>query len=190
MIFGFEDLKPRDRWIDWLDERMGRDPRFPSLEIEADVASVMAVALMWRRPERNAMRLWIDRALSSSRATRNSTIRILTLRRALHCYTWIGDKKACLTLLDELARMTASAPAHPVHLIADRLIRANYYVWVGDDSEQAMKLVEEGLALAEKTGIHIVDPFLAMQGATSACRKGDDGELRIRSKGGSYGQPI
>jgi len=76
MIFGFEDLKPLDRWIDWLDERMDRDPRFPSLEIEADVASVMAVALMWKRPERNALRLWIDRALSSSRATRNSTIRI------------------------------------------------------------------------------------------------------------------
>jgi len=40
--------------------------------------------------------------------------------------------------------MTASAPAHPVHLIADRLIKANYYAWVGDDSEQAMKLAEEG----------------------------------------------
>jgi LuxR family transcriptional regulator, maltose regulon positive regulatory protein len=177
MIFGFEDLKPLDRWIDWLDERMARTPSFPSLEIEADVASVMVVALLWRRPDRIAIRFWIDRALLSSRAIRNNTIRVLTLRRALHYYTWIGDKKACLTLLDELARMTASVPAHPVHLIADRLIKANYYASVGDDSEQAMKLVEEGLALAEKTGIHIVDPYLAMQGATSAWRTGNDGEL-------------
>jgi LuxR family transcriptional regulator, maltose regulon positive regulatory protein len=177
MIFGFEDLKPLDRWIDWLNKRMGRNPSFPSLEIEADVASVMVMALLWRRPDRITMRQWIDRALLSSRASRDSTVRILALRRALLYHTWIGDKKACLTLLDELARMTASAPAHPVHLISDRLVRANYYAWVGDDNEQATKLVEEGLALAEKTGIHIVDPFLAMQGATSACRKGDDGEL-------------
>ena len=48
-------------------------------------------------------------------------------------------KKACLTLLDELARMTASDSEHPVHRIADRLIKANYYAWVGDDSAQAMK---------------------------------------------------
>jgi LuxR family maltose regulon positive regulatory protein len=156
---------------------MGRDPSFPSLEIEADVASIMVVALLWRRPERMAMQQWIDRALLSSRATRDSTVRILTLRRALLYHTWVGDKNACLTLLDELARMTASAPAHPVHLIVDRLIKANYYAWVGDDSEQTMQLVQEGLALAEKTGIHIVDPYLAMQGATSACRNGDDSEL-------------
>jgi hypothetical protein len=132
--------------------------------------------LLWRRPDRRDMRKWIDRALLSSLATRKSMVRILALRRALLYHTWVGDKHACLTLLDELARMTALAPTHPVHLIADRLIKANYYTWVGDDNEQVMKLVEEGLSLAEKTGIHIVDSFLATQGAEAAWRTGDDEE--------------
>jgi LuxR family transcriptional regulator, maltose regulon positive regulatory protein len=177
-VYGFEDLKPIDRGIDWLDERMGRAPSFPSPKIEAEVASIMALGLMWRRPDRIAMGQWMDRALLSSRATRNSTIRSSTLRHALLYNTWIGDKKACLTLLDELMRMSAVTPAHPMHRIAETMIKANYYAWLGDDSEQAMKLVEEGLALAEKTGIHIVDPYLAIQGARSALSKGDDGKAQ------------
>jgi LuxR family transcriptional regulator, maltose regulon positive regulatory protein len=176
-VFGFEDLKPVEQGIDWLDERMGRDPSFPSLEIEADVASIMALGLMWRRPDRIAMAQWMDRALLSSRATRNSTIRRKILGRALLYNTWIGDKNTCLTLLDELMRMSGSTPAHPMHRIAEKMIRANYYAWVGDDSEQAMKLVEEGLALAEKTGIHLVDPYLAIQGARSASNKGDEDKI-------------
>jgi LuxR family transcriptional regulator, maltose regulon positive regulatory protein len=147
------------------------------LEIEADVASVMVMALLWRRPDRIAMGQWMDRALLSSRAIRNSTARILTLRRALLYYTWVGDKKSCLPILDEWARMVASAPVNPFHLIAHRLFEANYYAWIGDDSEQATKLVEEGLAVARKTGIHYGDPFLAIQGANAALNKGDDDEL-------------
>jgi LuxR family transcriptional regulator, maltose regulon positive regulatory protein len=194
LIFSFEDLKPLDRWIDWLNGRAMTDFSFPSPEIESDVASDMVMALMWRRPDRLAMGQWMDKALSSSQICHEPGVRLLVLRRALNYYTWIGDKKVCLTILDELARMTESHQAHPVHMIFDKVIKANYYAWVGDESDLAIKLVEEGFALAEETGIHIADPFLAIQGASAALNKGDDGELlkyirrleAVLHQGGSY----
>ena len=194
LIFGFEDLKPLDRWIDWLEERAGQTLLFPSPEIESDVSSVMVMALMWRRPDPAAIDRWINRALSSLQACRDPGVRLLVLRRALNYYTWVGDKKECLTILDELARVPESYQAHPVHLIGDKVIKANYYAWVGDESDEAIRLVEEGFALAEETGIHIADPFLAIQGASASLNKGDDGELlkyigrleAVLCQGGSY----
>ena len=176
LIFAFENLKHLDRWIDWLDERVCRDASFPSPEIETDVASDMVMALMWRRPIRVTMQQWINRALSASRICRDPRVRLLALRRALNYFTWVGDRNACLALLDELARMAESLQAYPVHLIFDKVIKANYYAWIGDDSELAIKLVEEGFALAEDTGIHVADPFLAIQGASAALNKGDERE--------------
>ena len=176
-IYDFDHFKPLDRWIDWLDERITRNTLFPTPEIESAVASSMVGALVWRRPDHAAMRQWITRALSSSLESRNSSVRLLALRRALLQYVWVGDQGACHAVLDEMARIVKSQSAPPVNLIAARMITAHYYAWLGDESERALQLVEEGLAMADETGIHVVDSFLAVQGAFAALNKGDEGEV-------------
>jgi DNA-binding SARP family transcriptional activator len=57
------------------------------------------------------------------------------------------------------------------------MIKAHYYAWLGDDSDRALQLVEEGFAIAEETGVHVVDSFLAIQGAFSTLNMGDEGEV-------------
>jgi DNA-binding SARP family transcriptional activator len=94
----------------------------------------------------------------------------------LNYFTWVGDQGACITILDEITRIKESYSEPPVHLISDKVIKANYYAWLGDESELALKLVEEGLSMADKTGIHVLDSFLAVQGGLAALNKGDDGE--------------
>ena len=176
-IYDFDDFKPLDRWIDWLDERVSRDERFPTPEIEAVVASSMVGVLVWRRPGHPAMRQWIERALSSSQESRDSAVRLLALRRALLYYIWFGDKGGSLTVLGEIGRIVESHSGPSYGLIAAKMIKAHYYAWLGDDCDRALQLVEEGFALAEETGVHVVDSFLAVQGAWGAVNKGDDGEM-------------
>lgn len=182
-IYDFDDFKPLDRWIDWLDERVSRDERFPTPEIEAEVASSMVGVLLWRRPGHHAIRQWIERALSSSQKSRDSAVRLLALRRALLYYIWTGDQRGSLTVLGEIGRIVESHSGPPYGLIAAKMIKAHYYAWLGNDCDRALQLVEEGFSLAEETGIHVVDSFLAVQGAWGAVNKGDDGEvLRYASK--------
>ncbi|MEZ4601238.1 MAG: hypothetical protein R2940_15720 [Syntrophotaleaceae bacterium] len=175
--YDFDNFKPLDRWIDWMNERIGRDESFPSPEIESAVASSMIGALIWRRPVYSEIRQWIARALSSSRASGNSGVRLLALRRALLHYVYVGDRPACLAVLNETGRIIKSRSAPLIDLIAARMIKAHYHSWIGDDAERALELVEEGFAMAEKNGIHVVDSFLAVQGAFAALNKGDDTAL-------------
>lgn len=182
-IYDFDDFKPLDRWIDWLDEWISREMPFPTSEIEAAVASAMVGVLVWRRPGHSAIQQWINKALSSSQESRNSTVRLLACRRALHYYVWVGDKGACLPLMDEIGRIVESHQAPLVGIITAKMLKAFYYQWLGDDSKLALQLVEEGLSMADKSGIHFVDSFLAIQGAFAALNKGDDEEVvRYASK--------
>jgi DNA-binding SARP family transcriptional activator len=176
-IYDFDDFKPLDRWIDWLDERIGRDASFPTPEIEAAAASSMVGALVWRRPEHPRIRQWIERALSSSQKSSDRAIRLLALRRALLYYIWTGDKGASLALLEEIGRIVESHSAPPAGLIAAKMLKAHYFGWLGDESDRALQLVEEGLSMADESGIHIVNSFLAIQGAFAALNKGDEEEV-------------
>jgi LuxR family transcriptional regulator, maltose regulon positive regulatory protein len=176
-IYDFDYFKPLDRWIDWLDERIARDRPFPTPAIEAAVASSMVGVLVWRRPGHPAMRQWIERALSSSQESRDSALRLLALRRALLYYIWVGDQGGSLTILGEIGKIVESHSAPPYGLIAAKMLKAHYYGWLGDDCDRALQLVEEGFALAEETGVHVVDSFLAVQGAWGAVNKGDEGEV-------------
>lgn len=172
-IYDFDYFKPLDRWIDWLDERVCRDGSFPTPEIESAVSSSMVGALVWRRPGHPRIRQWIERALSSSQKSSDSAIRLLALRRALLHYIWTGDKGSCLDLLVEINRIVESHSAPPAGLIAAKMLKAHYYAWLGDESDRALQFIEEGFSLANITGVHVVDSFLAIQGAFAAINKGD-----------------
>jgi len=176
-VYDFDDFKPLDRWIDWLDERISRDTSFPTPGIESAVASSMVGVLVWRRPGHAAIQQWINRALSSSQESGDNGARLMALRRALLYYVWIGDRGASLSVLDEIGRLVESRLAPPVGLVAAKMIKAHYYAWLGDESERALQLVEEGLSMADETGIHIVDSFLTIQGAFAALNKGDEGDV-------------
>lgn len=172
-IFAFEDLKPLDRWIDWLVDRINRNLPFPTPEIEAYVSSSMLEALLWRRPRQIAAGRWAERALSIPRESCHRTARLEALMRSLTYFNWIGDQGACRSILDEIERIMASRQTSPEGLIAEKMLKAHYYAWLGDDSDRAFQLVEEGLSMAQDTGIHALDAFLANMGAQAGWNAGD-----------------
>jgi LuxR family transcriptional regulator, maltose regulon positive regulatory protein len=172
-IFAFEDLKPLDRWIDWLADRINRNLPFPAPEIEAYVSCSMLEALLWRRPHQIAKGRWAERALSIPRERCHSTARLEALIRSITYYNWIGDQGACRGILDEIDRIMASRQASPYELITVKMIKAHYYAWLGDESDRAFELVEEGLSMAQDTGIHALDAFLANMGAQAGWNAGD-----------------
>jgi DNA-binding SARP family transcriptional activator len=167
-IFAFEDLKPLDRWIDWLSDRIQRNLPFPTPEVEADVSSTMLSALLWRRPHQIAGGRWMERALAIPRSSCLSTARLMALIRSLNYFNWMGDQGACRGILNEIERIAASRQTSAEELITVKMMTAHYHAWLGDDSDRAFELVEEGLSMAEDTGIHALDAFLASMGAEAA----------------------
>lgn len=167
-----DDFKLLDRWIDWLYERLGRQPSFPSPEVEAQVVSSMADALIWRRTGHPDTRNWVEHSLSLSKKIPALGLRLKILYSAIVYYTWKGDTGMCRVLADEVERAIGSGSAMPIYKIGAIASQAFFYSSFGEP-ETAIGLVAEGLELAARTGIHTLDIWLNYYGLVSALTKRD-----------------
>ncbi|NVN90189.1 MAG: hypothetical protein HXX11_06255 [Desulfuromonadales bacterium] len=170
----FDDFTQLDPWIDWLEQRMQRETLFPSARIESAVSSSMAGALLWRRSHHTGIWNWVDRALSLSKESEDTGLRLQAFRRALNCYAWYGNHAPAGPVLAELEKMGGTRSAHPVVLITVKMICAHYSGWSCDSYIKTLRLVSDGLALSRETGAHTVDFLLLVHGVYGALVKGDE----------------
>ena len=113
-LYEFDDFRPLDRWIAWLDERTGKGGPFPSPEIALTVAAGMTSALTWRIPTHPDMQRWADTALSLSKSSRNIEARTRAYTNSAVYQIWMGAFDECRLLISEMKRMIASQPVSPL----------------------------------------------------------------------------
>jgi len=169
----FDDFSLLDPWIDWLEQRMAREQSFSSARIESAVSSSMAGALLWRRTHHDGIGGWVDRALFSAKASGEPGLLLQAFRRALNYYAWSGNHAPTELVLKELDKMAGTRSAPPVILITAKMIRAHYIGWSCESYIKTLRLVSDGLALANETGVHTVDFLLLVHGVYGALFKGD-----------------
>ncbi|RJQ79667.1 MAG: hypothetical protein C4519_10870, partial [Desulfobacteraceae bacterium] len=167
-LFEFDDFRPLDRWIDWLDERLRKGASFPSPEIEASVAAGMTGALTWRMPAHPAMRKWVERALSLSLKSANSEAGMRSCTNAVAYYIWMGMFHECSILIGEMSKKVSAEAVSPLRRISIKVPEAMFYNTAAEFREQAVRSVQEGLEIARETGVHLVDPLLYIQGVVSS----------------------
>jgi hypothetical protein len=75
-MFDWNDFRPLDQLVEWLDQYTSANPDFPSAEIETMVACSMIGALLFRMPERQDRAAWVARALKGSRMMKSPELRM------------------------------------------------------------------------------------------------------------------
>ena len=161
-----------DYWISRLEEHMHSFRGFPSEEIEAHVASCMFIALILRQPQHPEIESWAERALSLSSKSGDVSIKTQTLLYSIWHRIFTGDFAKALLVIDSLREITQSGNSTPLAQLTLKYIEALYY-WITAKHEQCRKAVSDGLELARKTGVHIMDYFLLGYGAANALSIGD-----------------
>lgn len=172
-LYDFDDLKPLDRWIAWLDERTGKGTPFPSPEIELSVAAGMTAALTWRIPAHPDIQKWADRALSLSKNSPNIEASTRAYTNSAVYHIWMGAFDEGGMLINEMKKMIASQPVSPLRSIVLKHLEALFYNTSAEFQRQALRTVTEGLEEARKTGVHVLDSFLYTQGVSSSLNEGD-----------------
>ncbi len=168
------DAKPLDRWIDWLDDRIRRNPTFPSPGTGKTVAVSMACALAWRRPTHPETGDWMARAAgwlqngSSDRRSSSGTDASMFRSR-------INSLGSLELFYDESKKTAGFHPSSPFTLITTTMIEACFHSLSTDGYEQIIRAINEGLTLADNTGLHAIDPWLVAQGAYCTLNAGDAG---------------
>ena len=170
---GSEGLKPLDQWFTVLDDLLkNRRKRFPSEIIESQVTCSMMRALALRRPAHVNIEKWADRALviarkqkrtSLSRSRSWSTSRLIATA-ALNC----RKSKSFYTLKG----LMKSQNLPPLTRLVVHWVKAAYCNMASMYPE-CLKVVSDGLTLANAAGIHIMDYMLMGQGVMSLLKTKD-----------------
>jgi DNA-binding SARP family transcriptional activator len=173
ILFEWNDFRPLDRWIDWLDRRVAEGAAFPSAEVEAPVSASMSGALLRRRPHHPDIRAWVDRALSASRSAGDGNLTFRSLVRAANHHHWTGDRAAVSLALEEIRLLSRSPEASPGYAILGMSLEASTLLWAEADTAGALRIVSEGLDATRRLGLSQWDHLFFAAGAYAALLAGD-----------------
>lgn len=88
-------------------------------------------------------------------------------------YLWMSENSEGALIIDQIRKIAATGPTSPIMLISAKPAEALFLSSDIAQAEKALQLVEEGLALAEMTGVHIMDVTLLGHGVQSAINAGN-----------------
>lgn len=173
ILFGWDDFKLLDPWIEWLDQLMCPNDSFPSPEIGSHVASSMAGALIWRSPYRPDIVQWLGRAMSLSRESGDVYLQLQMLSNAAAYFVTICDFSRLSIVAQQTKEITRSFVTSPVPLIILKCAESVIQSALTADHEQSLAAVADGLEIARKSGVRILDHMLFAHGVYAAFALGD-----------------
>ena len=173
IVFGWDDFKLLDFWIDWLDGRMKNEQAFPSPGIEARVALSMAGALIWRRPQHPDTQKWVETALALARDAGDPGIWMQACLYASNYFIWMGDVKNIWSVRTETREIASSPHASRLTLLTWKWLEAATYIWPEGLREMSLQSLAESLAIADAEGIYVWNHMLFAYGAYGALITGD-----------------
>lgn len=162
-VFEFKNFRLIDTWIEWLDEKIGDHYVFSSPAIEACVLSSRVGALVWCRPDHPQMEASIQKTLLFYQSKKDIVISHQIFFTAIVYYTWLGKFNHVRLTLEELKKRAESRFAAPLVKINLKMMEASCAVTCAEKFENIIRNVNEGLALSNESGIHLVDFLIVAQ---------------------------
>lgn len=172
ILHEMDDLSLLDRWIGELDTLVREYPHFPSEGVEARVTFSMSLALIMREPHHPEIEEWLRRALAISQSLSDPSRRMWVALLVALSYSWTGQFAKALDLIAAVRELGKLPAVSPLALTTLKNIESMYYMLTAD-RERCLAAVEEGLRIAEETGVRIWSYQLRVNGVAGALGAGD-----------------
>ncbi len=173
ILLEWDDFTLFDRWIDWLDRRLAEGLSFPSVEIEARVATGMTAAMLFRRPKMSEVGRWAERSLALSRDLSDGDFKLQAWTFAGMYHFWAGDRVRTTLLVADGRRLAEYGRVHPARYIAWKWLEATVNLCGGADRDVARQSLAEGLKAARQSGVRVWDHLLHALTAIAFLMEGD-----------------
>lgn len=172
-IYEWSDFHTLDHWIAELDAILAQDCKFPSIEVEARVSIGMFLSLIYRQPQHPDLSMWTERVEHLVALSPDISVRFLIGVHLLLYYAWwSGEFAKGTNLINMLAPIARTSELSPLARIAWHATQAAYY-WMTAENAASLQAVEEGLKIAEATGVHVWDFMLVAQGGWARITSND-----------------
>jgi len=172
LLAGLDDRAALDRYLAIFAEILPDPQQLPAGEAADRVTAGMYVALVVRDPLHADFPVWEERGLLLATTTRDMGVKTAILVHAAIYRIYTGNCDEAEGLLDILRQAVCGAPSDHVSrikIIAAEIFLAN----ARGQFIQALKLLNDGLALADLSGMHAMDSMLLCNGIRAALYKGD-----------------
>ncbi|MBL8541329.1 MAG: hypothetical protein JNK68_13285 [Betaproteobacteria bacterium] len=160
-----------DRWITELEELRRRHPDYPSTDIEVRVLNG-GVAIMVRRLDHPILRQWSKRAHELIQVLPDPHQRAQLATFAMMYALWRGDLRGARVIRAEIEAVSATRGVAP--LTAQQCLMWEIIQDVLDANVgHALEVTQKALALAERSGVHVLDVWHCYHAANAALVAGD-----------------
>ncbi len=160
-----------DPWIAEFERLRAHHPEFPSRALELRTSSAMGI-LAHRQPQHPFLRTWAERTLALLKAAEDRHLCIVLGGYLVMCFLWWGESVRARAVIDTVTPWTHTPDIAPMVYLLWSCAVALYHS-VHGNQEACLESVEDGLALARKTGLHSWDFHLCAQAARCGLVTGD-----------------
>jgi DNA-binding SARP family transcriptional activator len=150
---------PMGRWIDVLDALLARNASFPSQEAELRVYSALLIALVTSRPEHRLFSVCTERLRALLDADLDVNPRIVAAGTLLITHFWNLELDAGRDLMRRLDTLLRHRDARPPARVWG-LNRIAFSLWLALEHEEAARVLDEAVALADSNGLCATEAFL------------------------------
>ena len=172
IFYAWEDISPLDMYAEIFQDIYRKDAPFPSPAVESRVVSCRFIIMMMRQMHHPEISEWAERVFSIVKKSHDPNFRLQIGYYPAIYYFWIGDFVKMHIVISALHKDTESEAASPLLSIFGMATEA-LYDFVAGSTDSCLRIVSEGLKLAQKTGVHIWDTHLCGHGTFAALSAGD-----------------
>jgi DNA-binding SARP family transcriptional activator/tetratricopeptide (TPR) repeat protein len=173
ILFEWGDFARLDRWAAWLDERMRKNPDFPSPKIEARVICDMAHILVYRQLDHPQIEIWMERALALSRNSPDPNLRLQAASTIATYYMWTGQFREAGEMIKEIQTISRSPGLAPMVMIQAKSREAMYFSISATSNDLTLRAVSEALELCRTHRIHLGESGIYGQAFNACMNTGD-----------------
>ncbi|WP_420266886.1 PAS domain S-box protein [Candidatus Magnetominusculus dajiuhuensis] len=174
IVIEWKDFHPLDYWIAEFEESLLELYKHSNSDREREaVVSGVVAALIFRQPGHTGIDYWLGEAERIVLYSKHIEVRIFAGYSILMYYLWTGAVFKAGIIVDILSAPTREIKVYPMLRLMYLRAEALYYYYKLS-AEDVKRIVEEGLALAEQTGIHQMDTALLGLSVHCSFAEGDN----------------
>lgn len=173
IVHGYTELALLDFWITTLEGLLHEHSALPSPEIDARVSSNMLLALVFRELHHPEIHNWIKRANRLTQQSQDEMLSLVAIGCTALYYLWTGDIPKAGASLDRLRKTLTPDNCSPLVQTAAHVIAIIVQLYRTTDTAD-LRAMNDGLAAAAASRVHIWDAVLLGEGAGIVLSTGDE----------------
>lgn len=168
----WDDFAGLDPWLACYEQLIEQLPTLRHIKARGRAKAMMFAALVFRAPHDPRLPLLAGQLQQLIRLPLNQELRLHVGASLVHYYLWSGESARAAIIIERLRPPKREGATTPLAHITWYQMEA-YYLWFTQPHPTSINAVEQGLAVAERSGIHMLDLALAAHGVYGALGSDD-----------------